>query len=175
MRCSRLEQEVAVMRSTRLVVFVCRLLALLATPTVGLAQTPADPSTSTMPAPGTSGAQAGVAAVVVLMAMLVIIVIPVKLYDLRRKREEEALSLEARISSALLADPCLMGFPVIASVHMPLGRRSTPVVKITGTVPTPELREAAIQLVKRELSGPGSSARTEDRIVVEPLMVKRVA
>jgi len=130
-----------------------------------------------MPAPGTytQGAEAGVAAVVVLMAMLAIIVIPVKLYDLRRKREEEALSLEARISSALLADPSLMGFPIIASVHMSLWGRSAPVVKITGTVPTPELRQAAVQFVKRELSGPGSGARTEDRIVVDPLMVKRVA
>lgn len=163
------------MRSTRLVVFGCDLLALLATATAGLAQAPADPSTMPAPAPSGQGAGAGVAAVVVLMAMLVVIVVPVKLYDLRRKREEEALSLEAQISSALLADPSLMGFPVIASVHMSLWRRSPPVVTITGTVPTPELREAAIQLVKRELSGPGSSARTEDRIVVDPTMVKRVA
>src|SRR6266545_4960818 len=125
------------MKSTGLVVVACRLLALLATPTVGLAQTPADPSSPTMPAPGTytQGAEAGVAAVVVLMAMLAI----------------------------------------IASVHMSLWGRSAPVVKITGTVPTPELRQAAVQFVKRELSGPGSGARTEDRIVVDPLMVKRVA
>jgi len=165
------------MTPIQLVDFALGVLALLATPILAVAQSPAAPSPSPMAAPGPSsqGGAAGVVAVVVVLALLAIVGIAVKLYDLKRKREEEALSLQARISDALLLDPSLAGLPVIASASIPRWRRSAPVVEVIGTVPTQQLRDAAVELVKRQLAGLRSGARIEDRVVVDALMSKRAA
>ena len=54
-------------------------------------------------------------------------------------------------------------------------RHSPLLVAVTGTVPTPELRDAVMRLVEREVSRRQPSARAEDRLVVDPLMGKHVA
>jgi hypothetical protein len=110
---------------------------------------------------------------IALVAFLLIVGIAVKLYDVRRTREDEGAALQARLSDALLLDPRLSGVLVVASVHMPLWRGSPPVVELTGAVARPETREIALQLVERELAG--SDARIEDRVVVDPWTFKRVA
>src|SRR6202040_1458896 len=58
-----------------------------------------------------------VAALVVLL--LVAVGVMVKLYDLRRKREDEAVALQARISDALLAEPSLSSLPLVPTVRIP--------------------------------------------------------
>jgi hypothetical protein len=162
------------MKPTLLADFARGLFLLLATPIAALAQAPAAPLSPTAPVtPAPQGAGTGVATVVALLVLLAIIVVAVKLYDLKRKREEEALALEARISDALLVHPSLTGLPVIASAHVPMFGRSAPVVEVSGTVPTDELRQAALEVVRREL--PDSDVRIEDRIVVDPVLLRRVA
>jgi len=54
-------------------------------------------------------------------------------------------------------------------------RRSPFVLAITGTVPTPGLRDAVMRLVVEELSRRQPGARAEDRLVVDPLMLKQRA
>jgi len=149
---------------------------IIATPAAVLAQSPM-PSSPAIPPPAATpeGAGARIAAIAVPLLLLIIIVACVKLYDLKRKRDEEAMSLEARISDALLIDPALTGFPVVATVHMPPLRRSEPVVEITGTVPTTGLRETAVDIVNRECSIHGAHAQIEDRVAVDPLVLARVA
>jgi hypothetical protein len=97
----------------------------------------------------------------------------VKLYDAKRKREEQGVGLQARLSDALLLTPGLTSMPVVASVHMPLRRGSPPVVELKGTVPTPDAREIAVHVVQRELAG--VNAQLEDQIVVDPQGVGKVA
>ena len=89
--------------------------------------------------------------VAVLLALFVAVGIAVKIYDAKRKREEQGVALQARLSDALLLNPTLTGVPVVASVHMPLRRSSPPRVELTGTVPTPEARETARRVVQHEL------------------------
>ena len=128
---------------SRLVNPVTRLLAFLATPLSGWAQhtgieapaTPSDPASQ-------AGAIGGVTAVV---AVLLAGGIAGKLYDLKRKREEDAASLQSRISDAVLLDSSLAAFPIVVSARTPLWRRRAAVVEIAGTVPTPELRDTAIR------------------------------
>ena len=109
------------------------------------------------------------------LVLLAIIVGAVKLYDLKRTRDEEAMILDARISDALLVHPSLKAFPIVASARIPLSSRSTPVLEVIGTVPTSALREVAIDIVQRELHRHGSGARIEDRVVVAPMILERVA
>ena len=49
---------------------------------------------------------------------------------------------------------------------MPFSSRGTLVVDVAGYVPTPEVRDAAIQLVRRETAGLDQPIRIEDRILV---------
>ncbi len=152
-------------------------LGLLTAPTIVQAQvSPPTPSPPGMPAPVTGlegGAAGAVVAVVALLAFFVLVGMLVKLYDRKRNREEEGVVLQARLSDVLLLDRSLSEALIVVSVHMPLWRRFPPVVEVTGTVATPELRDAALRRVERELTG--TDARIEDRIGVDPLTFKRVA
>jgi len=160
------------MKSIQLTGAACGLFALLLTPIAAWAQVPAVPAPAA-PTPEEVGAR--VATVVVPLVLLAIIVGAVKLYDLKRTRDEEAMVLDARISDALLVHPSLKAFPIVASARIPLSSRSTPVLEVIGTVPTSALREVAIDFVQRELHSHGSGARIEDRVVVDPLIFERVA
>lgn len=148
------------------------LFAMVAAPAAALAQTTPVPSPA---APAGDGSSAGVVSMVaVLLALFVAVGIAVKIYDAKRKREEQGVALQARLSDALLLNPTLTGVPVVASVHMPLRRSSPPRVELTGTVPTPEARETARRVVQHELDG--INVDFEDKIVVDPQQrVRRIA
>jgi len=138
-----------------------------------MAQTTGAESPATAPASSNPGG--AIAIVVVVVALLVVISVGVKLYDLKRKREDEVMSLQSQISDALLLDPSLAGLPITAVASGSLWRRSRVVVAIRGPVPTPELRAAVMRLVERELSSREPGARAEDRLVIDPLVGKHVA
>lgn len=111
----------------------------------------------------------------VVLLVLVSIGVAVKVFDHKRKREDEAVSLQSQISDALLLDRSLAGLPITAVADRSLWRRAPVVITITGTVPTPEQREAVMRLVAQELSRRHAFARAEDRLLVDPLMQKRTA
>ncbi|HSL47650.1 MAG TPA: hypothetical protein VK878_01195 [Candidatus Deferrimicrobiaceae bacterium] len=107
--------------------------------------------------------------IIVIGAMLVLGVLlglAVKIYDLKRKREEEAVAAQARVSDALLMDAALAGLPLTPTARLPLWKGSPLVLDITGVVPRTELREAALDVAKRELGRSRSDFRIEDRIAV---------
>ena len=159
------------MRATRSANLISRLLPLLAFPIRAMAA-PAAPPTSS----AAGGTIAGmVMEVALLLAMLLAIVVGIKLYDLKRRREAEVLSLQSLVSEALLLEPSLTRLPIAAFARGSLWRHSSVVVVVTGPVPTPEVRDAVMRLVERELSRRQPGARAEDRLVVDPLMGKRVA
>lgn len=150
---------------------VLGLSAIMAVP--GWAQSLA-PAPSSAPAASDGGA-AGTAVAVVLLGLLVVIGVTVKLFDMKRKRDDEAAALQARISDALLTDRSFSHLALTPSVQAPLRRRGLLTVIVSGLVPTPELREAAIQLVMRKMEESQASFRVEDRIVVDPMMSRHAA
>ncbi|MBI2527940.1 MAG: hypothetical protein HYY95_09440 [Candidatus Rokubacteria bacterium] len=111
----------------------------------------------------------------VIGALLVLIGITVKMYDLKRQREEEGVALQARISDALMMDPSLAGLALTPTVRIPFRRGLSGAVTVTGVAPTPQLREAAIQLVMREVTHAGARVHIEDRIAVDTMLARHAA
>ena len=115
--------------------------------------------------------------IIVIVAMLILVVLlglAVKLYDLKRKREEEAVTAQARISDALLMDATLSGLPLTPTAHVPLWRGSPLTLEITGAVPRSELREAAVDVARREMARNRPDFLIEDRISVDPAVLTHV-
>ncbi len=122
-----------------------------------------------------NSAGGGLFAFVLLIGLLAITGIAVILYDMKRKREDEGVSLQARLSDALLTEPSLTRLPITPTVHVPFRPRAQAVIALTGTVPTPTQREAVLRLVIREARLPQSNYRIEDRLFVDTLMSRRAA
>jgi hypothetical protein len=156
----------------KLLGFAYAAFATVAAPAAALAQT--TPITPSPAAPPADGSAAGLISMVgVLLALFIAVGIAVKIYDAKRKREEQSVALQARLSDALLLTPNLTRMPVVASVHMPLRGGAAPVVELKGTVQTQDARETALRVVQRELAG--INAQLEDQIVVDPQGVKAAA
>jgi hypothetical protein len=118
----------------------------------------------------------GLMPVVVAVALLVLVLWSAWiLYDRGRKRAEEAAALQARISDALMVERSLSGFPLTFTVRMPLWGRGPVVVALTGVVSRPALRQAAIDLVLREVESTGRACVLQDRIAVAPVRLGRAA
>jgi hypothetical protein len=120
------------------------------------------------PPPGPGGEASPVAMVLVILAVLVLLGAGVKLYDLRRKRESEAVQLQAQISDALLREQLLFGVPIMATARAPLWRRSPATIEVAGQVPSPQARETALRIVRAEAGRIRSDFQIEDRLAVVP-------
>lgn len=121
------------------------------------------------------GAAAGVVFAIAILALLVVTGIAVKLHDRKRKQEDEVAALQGRISDAFFADRALAGMAITPTVQMPFRRSGLTTILLTGTVSTPELRDAAIKLAMETMEESQVSGRLEDRIVVDPMMSRRAA
>lgn len=129
-------------------------------------------------APGSSpelGAGSGVMAFVAVVLVLLIVGVAVKLYDRSRKREDEAVALQAKLSDTLMLEPSLAGLSLTPTVRMPLWRRGPMMIELAGLVPRPALRQTAINLVLREVASTDKSCCLQDRIVVTPARLGRAA
>jgi len=127
------------------------------------------------PAAGSDGTAAGVVFAIAILALLVVTGIAVKLHDRKRKVEDEVAALQGRISDAFFADRVLSGMSVTPTVRMPLRQNGLVTVTLTGTVPTPEARDAAIQLAMQAMEESQVSFQLEDRILVDPMVSRRAA
>jgi hypothetical protein len=153
-------------------------LALMAWPArAGWAQgvvAPQVPASSTSDA-AQSGAVTTVVVVGSLLAVLVVLGALIKMLDLKRKRDGEAVVVQARISDAVLRDPRLFSLPITPTAHVPLWKGTPVTVEVAGQVPSEDLREAAIRLVEREASQLGPEVHVESRIGIVPTMARRSA
>ena len=153
------------MRRARLAHRCAALLPVLAFPARASAQTSGGDASTVTTTSDWGGAAALVAVAVV---MLLVIVVGVKLYDAKRKREADALTVQARISDALLRD--FVTLPVTAVASGSAWRRSPLLLTVSGRVPTPAQREAVMRVVGQELSRHHPGVRADDRLVVDPLI-----
>lgn len=128
---------------------------------------PAMPPSATT-AQGEAGGGTAIAAVVVILSLLVVIGLAVKLFDLKRKRESETVQLQAQVSDALLREPALAGLPLTPTAHVPMWTGTPATIEVTGQVPTPEVKETALRLVRDEAVRIRSDVKIEDRLSVIP-------
>ena len=99
----------------------------------------------------------------------------VKLYDLTRKREAEAVHLQAQISDALPREPALFAVPVTATADVPLWSGTPATIVLSGQVPSRELHDAVLRIVRQESARIRPDVVITDRIVVDPSMAVRAA
>src|SRR5437870_5125911 len=141
------------MRSRCMLVQIAVILALLVTTaTLVMAQmspppgpSVAPPTSGTTAAPGGGGSAAAV--ILVVLGLLVIVGAGVKMYDLKRKREAEAVHLQAQVSDALLRESSLFGLPVTPTARVPMWKGTPAVLEVAGQVPTELAREAAMRII----------------------------
>jgi hypothetical protein len=153
-------------------------LALVAAPvTAAWAQGVVGPQATGSASSGATESGAMTTAVVVasLLAVLVVLGALIKMMDLKRKRESEAVVIQARISDAVLRDPRLFSLPITPTAHVPLWKGTPVTVEVAGQVPSEDLRQAALNLIDREVSQLGSEVRVESRVGVVPTMARRSA
>jgi hypothetical protein len=122
-----------------------------------------------------SGPDYGLVAFVLVTVLVTLTGIAVKLYDTKRKREDEAGALQARLSDALATEPALGHFPIMPTVRVPFVRYPHAVILLTGVVPTPALREAVLRFVSLEAAFLTDTYRIEDRLVVDTQMFRHAA
>ena len=110
--------------------------------------------------------------VTLIVVVLAAAGVAVRLYDLKRKRDDEVMSLQSWVSDALLRDRSLGGLAITAVATGSPWRRSQLGIAIMGTVPTPELRDSVMRVVHQEVSRRHPGVRAEDRLMVDPLIAQ---
>jgi hypothetical protein len=133
-----------------------------------LAQGSSVPTAMPVPTPsdGSAATQAGVI-IGLVVAGIVLVVAMAKIFDVRRKREAEAVAIQGRVADVLLSEASLARLPVAVTVHLPvLG--GTAVAEVRGDVPNQEARQAVLRLVDREMAGLRATYRVDDRLMVLP-------
>ena len=136
----------------------------LFTAAIAEAQT-APPPAGVPPADGVGGASGLFVFLGVMVVLFAVVAVIVKTMDRRRKRNEDAVQLQARIADAMLLDPVLGKLALTASVTAPLsGAQAT--IEVHGEAPSPAIRDEALRLVIREATASGLPFHVEDRMTV---------
>src|SRR5262245_60970544 len=143
------------------------LLPILAVPVDASAQT----AGGAPPAASSADWATGIAIVAVILLVVIGIGVAVKLYDVKRRRTEENAALQSLLSEALMLERSFTSLPVAAFVSRSVRPRSPVVIAVRGSVPTPELREAVMRLVKQEAFRRHPGAQVQDRLLVDPRLV----
>ena len=155
---------------------VASALALAAWPKTSWAQVVAPPVPSSAPSEATQSGVVPTAFVVAsLLGVPVVLGAVIKMLDLKRKRDGEAVVVQAQLSDAVLRDPRLFSLPITPTAHVPLWKGTPVTVEVTGQVPSEDLRRAAIHLVEQAASQLGPEVRIEAKIGIEPAIVQRSA
>jgi len=122
-----------------------------------------------------SGGTQTIALVASAIVLLVVLGALVKMLDLKRRREGEAVIVQSQISDAVLRDPSLFSLPITPTAHVPLWAGTPVIVEVAGCVPTDDLREMALRVIEREASHLRDDVQIESRIEVVPTMLRRSA
>ena len=118
------------------------------------------------------GANAGLVAVVAVAGLLAMMAVAVKMVDLKNKRESESAQLQAQISDALLRDRTLARLPLIPTVRIPSWRGSPAAIELKGQVPSDELKDTVLRLVREEAARVRPDIQIEDHLSIDPTMAR---
>jgi hypothetical protein len=121
---------------------------------------------ATAPPAATPAASGGSAAVgfLVILGLPVLVGIAVKLYD--RKRDAEAVHLQAQVSDALTRDARLAGLVLTPTAHVPAWGRGPATIEISGEVPDATVRDAVQRVAREEAARLRPDVQIQDRLTV---------
>ncbi len=166
------------MNSTRSCCFMATVAAATLLPSSLVGRVWAQAVTDVPPRAGGSSWEGGPAIVMggaIAVALLLITVLLVKILDLRRKRETEAVHLQAQVADALLREQGLFRLAITPTAHVPLGRGSPAVIELAGQVPSEAELRAVLRVVQQEALRVRPDVRIDSRIGIVPAMDRRVA
>lgn len=129
------------------------------------------PPTATTTATGTGA----ITMFALIVGLLVVVGVGVKMYDLKRRREADAVHLQAQISDALLREQAFFGMPITPTAHVPFLRGSPAVIEVTGHVPSTEARESAMRLIRAEAARIRPDFTIEDKLAIDASFARRAA
>ena len=134
---------------------------------IAWAQTPGAPPPAA--APTADGGSAAVGFLVIL-GLLVLVGVAVKVYDRKRKRDAEAVHLQAQVSDALMRDARLAGHVLTPTAHVPTWSRGPATIEITGEVPDPTVLDIVLRVAREEASRIRPDVEIVDRMSVRQLV-----
>ena len=135
---------------------------------IASAQTSAtQPATGLAPGAGaTSSGGSAALGFLVILALLVIVGVAVRLYDRKRKREAEAVHLQAQVSDALMRDARLAGLVLTPTARVPTWGGGPAIIEISGEALDLPTHDAVLRLAREEASRLRPDVQIEDRLMV---------
>jgi hypothetical protein len=124
---------------------------------------------STVPPPAAATTSSGGSAALgflVILGLLVLVGIAVKLYDRKRKRDAEAVHLQAQVSDALMRDARLAGLVLTPTANVPTWGSGAATIEVSGEVPDAAMRDAALRIARDEAARLRSDVQIVDRLSV---------
>ena len=118
--------------------------------------------------PGGSEQHDFLALAAVIAVTAAVLVLIAKTMDYRRKRSEEAVQLEVRISDALLEERAFVRSSVAPTVHVPFWGGSPAMVELRGEVPSRQLAESAARIAFKAASRIRQDFLIDNHIAVMP-------
>ena len=135
---------------------------------IAWAQTPTTaPATGVAPVAGaTSSGGSAALGFLVILGLLVLVGISVKLYDRKRKRDAEAVHLQAQVSDALMRDARLGGLVLTPTAHVATWGSGPATIEISGEVPDSSIRDLVLRIAREEAARLRSDVQIIDRLTV---------
>jgi len=133
---------------------------------IAWAQNPGTPPPAAAPTADGGSAAMGF---LVILGLLVLVGVAVKVYDRKRKRDAEAVHLQAQVSDALMRDARLAGLVLTPTAHVPAWSRGPATIEITGEVPDPTVRDVVLRVAREEASRIRPDVQIIDRMSVRHL------
>lgn len=104
-----------------------------------------------------------------LFALVVVAIsVVARFVSLRRKRLTDVLILQSQLSDAVAREPLLQGLQINPRAHASGWSKAQVTVEVAGDVPTTELREKVMRIVRAEAWRLRPDVNTVDHLFVDP-------
>ena len=126
------------------------------------------PAAGAAPAGGAATSSGGSAALgfLVIVALLIVVGVAVKLYDRKRKRDAEAVHLQAQVSDALMRDARLAGLVLTPTADVPKWGSGPATIEISGDVADAATRDTVLRVARDEAARLRPDVQIVDRLSV---------
>jgi len=101
-----------------------------------------------------------------LLLLLLVIGAGLTLFDLAERREEDAEWLQMKIIDGLRRDPVLSNLEVLPVAHVPIAKRATVTIELSGEVPSEAARGAVLAIVRGTARKLRREVDIDDRLAI---------